>query len=48
MFQRVTIIGNLGQDPELRYTPDGVPVCNFSVATTKQISKAGPNGRPST
>lgn len=33
MFQEVTLIGNLGRDPEMRYTPDGVPVCNFSLAT---------------
>ena len=44
MFQRVTIIGNLGQDPELRYTPDGIPVTNFSVATTERISKTSSNG----
>lgn len=30
----LTIIGNLGKDPEARYTPDGVLVCNFSVAVT--------------
>lgn len=34
MYQRVTIVGNLGRDPELRYTADGTPVTNFSVATT--------------
>ena len=27
-----TVIGNLGSDPELRYTPQGKPVCNLSVA----------------
>ena len=27
-----TIIGNVGGDPELRYTPDGKAVCNFSLA----------------
>jgi single-strand DNA-binding protein len=32
---KVTIIGNLGQDPETRYTPSGVAVCNFSVATSE-------------
>ena len=30
---KVILIGNLGRDPELRYTPDGTPVCNFSLAT---------------
>lgn len=29
----VILIGRLGKDPELRYTPQGSPVCNFSLAT---------------
>jgi len=33
------IIGNLGGDPEMRYTPTGTAVTNFSVATTERISK---------
>lgn len=44
MFQKTTIIGNLGSDPEMRYTPAGVAVTNFSVATTTKISKeSNPN-----
>ena len=39
MFQRVSIIGYVGQDPEMRYTPDGTPVTNFSVATRQAVSK---------
>lgn len=39
MFQRVTLIGRVGQDPQMRYTPEGVPVTSFSVATTETISK---------
>jgi single-strand DNA-binding protein len=39
MFHRVTLIGNVGQEPQMRYTPDGVPVTSFSVATTQTISK---------
>ena len=35
MYQLLTIIGRLGADPELRYTPAGVPVCSFNVATDK-------------
>jgi single-strand DNA-binding protein len=31
---QVTILGNLGADPELRFTPSGKAVCNMSVATT--------------
>lgn len=33
-LNEVTLIGNLGQDPELRYTGKGQPVCNLSLATT--------------
>ncbi|MFN3629147.1 MAG: single-stranded DNA-binding protein [Casimicrobiaceae bacterium] len=33
---RVTLIGNLGRDPELRYLPSGEAVANFSIATTEQ------------
>lgn len=41
-FNKVTIVGNLGGDPELRYTPQGNAVCNFSVATNeKKRDKAG-------
>lgn len=36
MFQEITIVGNLGRDPELRYTPQGVAVCDFSVATNER------------
>lgn len=32
---KVILLGRLGQDPELKYTPGGSPVCNFSVATTE-------------
>lgn len=35
MYQLLTIIGRLGADPELRYTPAGVPVCSFDVATDR-------------
>jgi single-strand DNA-binding protein len=41
-FNRISIIGYLGRDPELRYTPEGTPVANFSVATTeKRKDKSG-------
>lgn len=36
MLNKVTLIGNLGQDPEIRYMPSGSAVCNFSVATAKR------------
>ena len=35
MYQQITIIGNLGKDPELRFTPSGDQVASFSVATSK-------------
>jgi single-strand DNA-binding protein len=40
MYQQITIVGNLGRDPELRYTPDGRPVTNFSVATNRKWNDA--------
>ncbi|MGD2040330.1 MAG: single-stranded DNA-binding protein [Anaerolineae bacterium] len=39
MFHRITLIGRVGQEPQMRYTPEGTPVTSFSVATTKLISK---------
>lgn len=35
-INKVIIIGNLGSDPEVRYTPDGTAVANFSVATSEE------------
>ena len=32
---KVILVGRLGQDPELRYTPSSIAVCNFSVATNE-------------
>jgi single-strand DNA-binding protein len=41
-FNKIIIVGNLGRDPELRYTPQGSAVCSFSVATTeKRRDKSG-------
>lgn len=36
MYQTTIVVGHLGQDPEMRFTPSGVPVTNFSVATTRR------------
>jgi single-strand DNA-binding protein len=36
MYQHLTVIGNLGRDPEMRYTPSGTPVTTLSVATNRQ------------
>ncbi len=35
-LNKVILIGHLGKDPELRYTPNGTAVCNFSLATTEK------------
>lgn len=41
-FNKIILVGNLGRDPELRYTPQGTAVCNFSMATNeKKRDKAG-------
>ena len=34
-YNRVMLIGNLGRDPELRYTPNGQAVANFTLATNE-------------
>jgi len=36
MYQKVVIVGNLGTDPEMRYTPSGQAVTNFSIATNRR------------
>ena len=33
---KVILVGNLGRDPEIRYTPDGTAVANFSIATSRE------------
>ena len=35
MYEQTIIVGHCGRDPELRYTPDGTAVCDFSVAVNK-------------
>ncbi len=37
-FNRITIVGYLGRDPEMRYTASGTPVTDFSVATTRTFT----------
>ena len=37
MYAKIIIIGNLGRDPELRFTPGGDPVATFSVATSRKF-----------
>jgi len=38
VYHKLIIIGNLGRDPEMRYTPSGQAVTNFSVATNRQYT----------
>ena len=33
---KVILVGNLGRDPEVRYSPEGAAICNVSIATTSQ------------
>jgi single-strand DNA-binding protein len=38
MYHTIILVGNLGRDPEMRYTPSGQAVTNFSVATNRQFT----------
>jgi single-strand DNA-binding protein len=38
MFQTIIIVGNLGKDPEMRYTPSGQAVTSFNVATNRNYT----------
>ena len=38
MYQQIVIVGNLGRDPEMRYTPGGTPVTSLSVATNRKYT----------
>ncbi len=40
MYQQITLIGNLGRDPEMRYTASGAAVTSFSVATSQRWTGA--------
>ena len=35
MYEKIIIVGNLGRDPEMRYTPSGNPVTNLNVAVNR-------------
>jgi single-strand DNA-binding protein len=41
MLNRVILIGRLTADPELRYTPSGVPVASFRLAVDRQFKRQG-------
>jgi single-strand DNA-binding protein len=38
MYHTIIIVGNVGRDPEMRYTPSGQAVTNFNVATNRQYT----------
>ena len=40
MYQHTVIVGHTGRDAEMRYTPTGVPVTDFSLATTRRWTNA--------
>jgi single-strand DNA-binding protein len=44
MYQQILIVGNLGRDPEMGYTPSGTPVTDLSVATNRKYT--GSDGQP--
>ncbi len=39
MYQQIILIGNVGRDPEMSYTPQGIAVCKFSIAVNKVHGK---------
>jgi len=45
-LNRVILIGNLTQDPELRYTPSGVAVTSFTLAVNRRGSNSGSDDQP--
>ncbi len=45
---KVILVGNLGKDPELRYTPSGAAVVNFSIATTENYKDRDGNRQANT
>lgn len=41
-FSRVVLVGNLGRDPEMRYSQNGTPITNFTIAVNRR--RRGPDG----
>jgi single-strand DNA-binding protein len=44
-MNKIMLIGNLGRDPEMNYTPDGVAVAKFSLAVTQRRGKSATGER---
>ena len=40
-LNKILVIGNLGTDPEMRYTPNGNPVTSFRIATSRRYTTQG-------
>lgn len=47
-MNKIIVIGNLGRDPEMRYTPSGQPVTSFSVASNRSYTTASGERREET
>ena len=48
MYQRIVIVGNLGADPEMRYTPSGKPVTTLRVAANRRWTDSEGNSHDET
>lgn len=47
-MNKIIIIGNLGRDPEMRYSPSGQPMTNFSIASSRRYTTAAGEQREDT
>ncbi|MCU0498809.1 MAG: single-stranded DNA-binding protein [Anaerolineae bacterium] len=47
-YQQMIIVGNVGRDPELRYTQSGIAVCDFSVAVNKNVGSGADKRKETT
>jgi single-strand DNA-binding protein len=47
-LNKIMVIGNVGNDPEMRYTPNGNPVTTFSLATNRRYTTSGGEQREET
>jgi single-strand DNA-binding protein len=48
MYQKIELIGNLGKDPSMQYTPGGTPVTTFSLATNRRWTDSNGNKQEET
>lgn len=47
-LSKVILVGNLGSDPEMRYTPNGKAVTSFNIATNRRYSTSGGESKEET